>query len=54
MTDDDIKQGTAALIDACDNGKAGAPPEAARLWALAQTAYERAAMYAARASAAGA
>lgn len=47
---DKIKQQSAALIDICDNGKVGAQAEAARLWALAQTAYEEAAMWAVKAA----
>ena len=48
---DDIKQRTAKLIDTCEGLKAGAPtPEAARCAALAQTAYEEAAMWAVKAA----
>ena len=41
-----IKQRTAELIDLCNEQKVMAPHEANRLWALALTAYEEAAMWA--------
>lgn len=41
-----IKQRTAELIDLCNEHKVMAPSEANRCWALAQTAYEEAAMWA--------
>jgi hypothetical protein len=49
-TVDDIKGATAALIDLCDGLKKGAGPETARCAALAQTAYEEAAMWAVKAA----
>jgi hypothetical protein len=52
---DVIKQQTAHLIDLCEDSKhhvaSGNPSsEANRLWALAQTAYEEAAMWAVKAA----
>ena len=48
---DSIKQGTALLIDLCEQGKDHTEdPEVGRLWALAQTAYEEAAMWAVKAA----
>ena len=50
-----IKRATADLIDLCEQHKNDKPTEdarneAARLWALAQTAYEEAAMWAVKAA----
>lgn len=56
---DEIKQQTALLIDFCEDGKKDvamkewnekAKGEANRLWSLAQTAYEEAAMWAVKAA----
>ncbi len=48
---DEIKQDTAKLIDLCEcHLNPGSSPEAARLWALAMTAYEEAAMWAVKAA----
>jgi hypothetical protein len=47
---DVIKQKTAELIDICDGARASDDPEELRLWALAQTAYEEAAMWAVKAA----
>ena len=56
---DAIKQDSAALIDFCESGIAdtkarewndNAKGEAIRLWSLAQTAYEEAAMWAVKAA----
>lgn len=56
---DAIKYETAKMIDFCQDGKADvsakdwnehAKAEANRLWSLAQTAYEEAAMYAVKAA----
>lgn len=56
---DAIKQDTARLIDFCESGKIevsekdwnqSAKNEAARLWSLAQTTYEEAAMWAVKAA----
>lgn len=55
----ELKQKSAAMIDLCekakwphspDNDQAHANNEALRLWALAQTAYEEAAMWAVKAA----
>jgi hypothetical protein len=46
---DQIKQATARLIDLCDEHKNG-DAEAIRLWALAMTHYEDAAMWAVKAA----
>lgn len=45
-----IKRQTALLIDACEAIKGGGPSERARCAALAQTAYEDAAMWAVKAA----
>jgi hypothetical protein len=46
-----IKHQTALLIDLCQEGKNGTKDsETLRLWALAQTAYEEAAMWAVKAA----
>jgi hypothetical protein len=48
---DTIKQATANLIDLCDhNCDSGAGTEERRLWALAMTHYEDAAMWAVKAA----
>ena len=48
---DEIKGRTAALIDLCESEKPNANSgEAARLWSLAQTTYEEAAMWAVKAA----
>jgi hypothetical protein len=56
---DEIKKESAALIDFCESGiqdvkqkdwNDNAKGEAIRLWAMAQTAYEEAAMYAVKAA----
>ena len=47
---DDLKLKTAALIDLCDQHKTPGTSEANRLWALAQTYYETAAMWAVKAA----
>jgi len=51
---DMIKQQTAQLIDACEHArrtqKPGDPGEINRLWSLAMTAYEEAAMWATKAA----
>lgn len=49
-TVDQIKQKSAELIDICDKMKDGATSEKARCCALAQTAYEEAAMWAVKAA----
>lgn len=49
-TVDQIKQQTAALIDVCEGMKVLGAPEQSRLAALAQTAYEEAAMWAVKAA----
>jgi hypothetical protein len=49
-TVDRIKATTAELIDTCDKLKDGASGETARCAALAQTAYEEAAMWAVKAA----
>jgi hypothetical protein len=50
-TVDQLKSQTAALIDLCELGRlAAVDPEADRLWSLAQTYYETAAMYAVKAA----
>jgi hypothetical protein len=51
---DKIKQKTAELIDLCDEHRlAHKDPEEARLWALAMTHYEDAAMWAVKAATIG-
>jgi hypothetical protein len=45
-----IKAHTAQLIDLCEQAKQNAAPEETRLWALAQTAYEEASMWAVKAA----
>jgi hypothetical protein len=54
---DQIKELTAELIDLChENSRAGQnekSPEELRLWALAMTAYEEAAMWAVKAATTG-
>ena len=52
-TVDRIKQRTAELIDFCENYRKQAGPEEARLWALAMTHYEDAAMWAVKAATMG-
>ena len=49
---DKIKRYTADLIDLCEEHKtkAGAPGEESRLWSLAMTAYEEAAMWSVKAA----
>lgn len=49
---DEIKLATAQLIDLCQEGKDANDddPEEVRLWALAQTSYEEAAMWAVKAA----
>jgi hypothetical protein len=48
---DDIKGATAALIDLCEDAKSRqSSGEEGRLWALAQTMYEDAAMWAVKAA----
>ena len=49
--DSQIKQKSAELIDLCEKSKASDPSsEGIRLWALAQTHYEDAAMWAVKAA----
>lgn len=48
---DQIKQKSAELIDLCSNQTAD--PEINRLWSLAMTAYEEAAMWAVKAATGG-
>ncbi len=55
---DRIKQKTAELIDLCESARieqryGNAGSEALRLWSLAQTNYEQAAMWAVKAATAG-
>lgn len=51
MLVDDLKKATADLIDTCEEGKKSCgTAEIARCWALAQTAYEEAAMWAVKAA----
>lgn len=50
---DQIKQKTAELIDLCGTAKKAKGSEETRLWALAQTHYEDAAMWAVKAATAG-
>jgi hypothetical protein len=47
---DQIKQKSAELIDMCQRDAGSIRSEEARLWALAQTAYEQAAMWAVKAA----
>ena len=48
---DKIKRHTANLIDLCDEGRnKGSDSEEGRLWSLAMTAYEEAAMWATKAA----
>ena len=49
---DQIKQKTAELIDLC-NHRVGSAPEEGRLWSLAMTHYEDAAMWAVKAATTG-
>lgn len=52
---DEIKLDTAELIDLCEENKTAINgDEVNRLWSLAQTAYEEAAMWAVKAATAGA
>lgn len=51
---DQIKQKTAELIDLCDQAEVDAAGgETKRLWRLAETSYEEAAMWAVKAATAG-
>jgi len=52
-TVDRIKQQTAHLIDFCETYRQQAGPEEARLWALAMTHFEDAAMWAVKAATTG-
>lgn len=48
-----IKQKSAELIDLCEKSKQGSIGEGVRLWSLAQTHYEDAAMWAVKAATIG-